>query len=81
MDGFRYSFGGSSVGECVKLLPLPNGSIRTIVPDKNAVIVQLIDATEEGGPRLTRRIFSVECKDEAMYPLLMAEAIRISSGK
>jgi hypothetical protein len=57
--------------ECVNMLPSPDGSMHIIMPKKNAVIIQVVDT----GNGTFRKIVSIECMDESLYPelLVMAE--------
>jgi hypothetical protein len=72
-----WKIGPEGVAECVNMLPTSDGFVRFIEPDKNAVIVQLIQSFDEYGAARVRRVISIECMDEEMYPELREEAARI----
>jgi hypothetical protein len=56
------------VAECVNILPMVDGGISLINPQKNAIIIQYI----RGEP-----VVSIECMDERLYESLMAQAKEI----
>lgn len=68
----------TDVGECVNMIPQKDGSIQTIEPNKNAVIVQLFPGgKDENGKRIMKRIVCIECVDDELYPALKEEAFKI----
>jgi len=68
---------GNDLGECLNMMPDKNGTITTIEPTKNAVIVQLYEKVIDNGERQITRLICIECMDEKLYPDLKEEALRI----
>ena len=59
-----------SLGERVNLRQYPNGSIKTIVPTRNAVIVEYFK--DKNGA--LQRVIHIECMNENHYEFLKNEA-------
>ncbi len=77
MESFYRPATREDAGECVNMIPLSTGAMQTIVPTKNAVIVQLFEIFNDDNERAVHRVVSIECKDESFYPELKDEALRI----
>lgn len=56
---------------------MENGSLKTVNPKRNAVIIDYFETCDEDGNAYIDRVVSLECKDEHMEYFLREHARKI----
>lgn len=73
----KFEYGPGNMKTIVNIAPDARGVLRTITPGKDAVVVHLIETTNQFEEKKLERLVTIECLNDQMLSVLQSEAKKI----